>query len=93
MFKNLQHDVKCHIIALNLKSLSIEQIEFNADKTEFIWLGTRQQLLKVTHQSLVVNDVSVAPVNRVRDLGVIIDVELTMMAHVNQVISARFYQL
>jgi len=38
--------------------LSSNRLKFNADKTEFIWLGTRQQLLKVTHQSLVINGVS-----------------------------------
>jgi len=73
--------------------LSSNRLKFNADKTEFIWLGTRQQLLKVTHQSLVINGVSVRPVSKVRDLGVIIDEELTMIAHVNQVVSGCFYQL
>jgi len=54
------------------------RLKFNADKTEFIWLGTHQQLLKVTHQSLVINGVSVRPVSKVRDLGIITDEELTV---------------
>ena len=32
--------------------LSSNRLKFNADKTEFIWLGTRQQLRKITLQSL-----------------------------------------
>ena len=36
---------------------------------------------------------SVTPVSKVRDLGVIIDEELTMTAHVNQVFSDCSYQL
>ena len=68
-------------------------MKFNADKTEFIWLGTRQQLRKITQQSLDINGVSLLPGSKVRDLGVILDDELTMTAHVNHVVSGSFYQL
>ena len=70
-----------------------KRLKFNVDKTEFFWFGIRQQLLKVTQQSLVVNGVGVAPVSKVRDLGVLIDKELTLAAQVNQVVSGCFYQL
>jgi hypothetical protein len=73
--------------------LSSNRLKFNADKTEFIWPGTHQQLLMVAHQSLIINGVSVLPVSKVRDLEVIIDEELTMTAHVNRVVSGCFYQL
>ena len=73
--------------------LSSNRLKFNADKTEFIWLGTRQQLRKITQQSLDINGVSLLPVSKVRDLGVILDDELTMKAHVNHVVSGSFYQL
>jgi len=67
--------------------LSSNRLKFNADKTEFIWLGTRQQLRKLTQQSVHINDVSLAPVSKVRDLGVVLDDELSMTAHVNHVVS------
>jgi len=51
--------------------LSLISLKFDADKTEFIWIGTRQQLLKLTQQSLNINNVSLAPVSKVRYLGVI----------------------
>jgi len=73
--------------------LSSNRLKFNADKTEFIWLGTRQQLRKLTQQSLNINYVSLTPVSKVRDLGVVHDDELSMTAHVNHVVSGSFYQL
>jgi len=44
-------------------SLSSNRLKFNADKTED---RDRQQLLKFTRQSLNINDVSLAPVSKVR---------------------------
>ena len=73
--------------------MSSNRLKLNADKTEFIWLGTRQQLHKISWQPLVVGGVSVTPVHKVRDLGVIVDDELTMAAHVSKVVSGCFYQL
>jgi len=68
--------------------------EMNADETEFIWLGTRQQLAKVNLKSLVIGDQSIILLQNVRDLGVIIDDELTMESHVpNVVVWNSFYQL
>jgi hypothetical protein len=72
--------------------MSSNRLKLNADKTEFIWPGTRQQLRKISWQPLDVGGVSVAPVNKVRDLGVMAHDELTM-AHVSHVISGCFYQL
>src|SRR5664279_2850233 len=73
--------------------MSSNRLKLNADKTEFIWLGTRQQLRKISQQPLDVGGASVEPVSRVRDLGVIIDDKLTMAAHVNHVVSGCFNQL
>jgi len=73
--------------------LSSNRLKFNADKTEFIWLGKRQQFSKLTQQSLNINDVSLAPVSKDRDLEVVLDDELSTTAHVNHVVSGSFYQL
>ena len=64
------------------KWMSSNRLKLNADKTEFIWLGTRQQLAKVTVLPLLVKDQLITPLDKVRDLGVIIDGELTMERHV-----------
>ena len=73
--------------------MSSNRLKLNASKTEFIWLGTRQQLQKISNQPFNVDGVLVAPSNTTRDLGVWLDGELTMNAHVNKVVSSCFYQL
>jgi hypothetical protein len=44
--------------------MSSNRLQSNTDKTEFIWRGTRQQLLKIRWQPLDVGGASVAPVNK-----------------------------
>ena len=63
--------------------MSSIQLKPNASKTEFIWIGTRQQLSKVEEEALMVCGQSVTPMVKVRDLGVFVDRELTMEAHVS----------
>ena len=64
-------------------------------KTELIWFGTRQSLLKANHENLALQLDSgrIEPVGVVRDLGVLLDSELTMKDHVSKVASTCFYQL
>ena len=50
----------------------------NAGKTELIWLGTRQQLAKLSVLPLQIKDQIIIPLDKVRDLGVIIDSKLTI---------------
>ena len=72
---------------------SSNRLKLNADKTEFIWLGTRQQLAKVSVTPLEIKGQFITPVSEVRDLGVVIDRELSMEAHVGHVVRNCFYQL
>jgi len=74
------------------KWMSSNRLKLNADKTEFIWLGTRQQLANVTVLPLLVKDQLITPLDKVRDLGVIIDGELTTERHVRNVVRSCFYQ-
>jgi len=64
-------------------------LKLNADKTEFIWLGTEAQLAKISKTPFDVAGQAFMPVDNVRDLGVIIDSKLTMESHVQSV--ARSY--
>ena len=68
-------------------------MKLNASKTEFIWIGTRLQLSKVEEEALMVCGQSVAPLVKVRDLGVFIDRDLTMEAHVINTVRGCMYQL
>ena len=49
------------------------RLKLNADKTEFIWLATRQQLVKINASSLQFQNQTLTPFDRVRDLDVILD--------------------
>jgi hypothetical protein len=73
--------------------MSSNRLKLNADKTQFIWLGSPQQLVKVGHVRLTVGGVDVAPLDSVRDLGVTLDSKLTMKQHVDIVARSCFYQL
>jgi len=71
--------------------MTSNRLKLNADKTEFIWLGTSQQLSKVLATPLQVKDQLLQPKYTV--LGVLIDSQLTMEAHVRNVVRSCFYQL
>jgi len=73
--------------------MTSNRLKLNADKTEFIWLGTRQQLAKVSSSPLLIKCRFITPLNKVRDLGVIIDRELSMDAQTRNVTRCCFYQL
>jgi len=53
----------------------------------------RQQMAKVTVSPLQVKDQLITPLDKVRDLGVIIDGELSMDQYVRNVVHGCFYQL
>ena len=73
--------------------MSSNRLKLNADKTEFIWLGTRQQLSKLSSQPLAVGGQDVVPVHSARNLGLILDDQLTMDAHARNIVRSCFYQL
>ena len=78
---------------LMMQWMTSNRLKLNADKTEFIWLGTRQQLAKISQSPLLINGQFITPLNKVRDLGVIIDSELSMDAQTWNVARSCFYQL
>ena len=53
-------------------------IKLNADKTQLIWLGTRQQLAKLTVTQFQLSTSVVEFDSVVIDLGVVLDNQLTM---------------
>ena len=56
------------------------RLQLNADKTEVIWFGSKSNLAKIrsSDSSLSVGRQTVQPVSVVRDLGVLLDAELSM---------------
>src|SRR5688572_32821626 len=73
--------------------MSSNRLRLNPSKTQFIWLGTRQQLAKLDLCALSTQFPLFTFCTSVRDLGVILDQELTFTQHVNSVSRSCFYQL
>jgi hypothetical protein len=71
------------------------RLQLNASKTELIWFGSRQHLAGIPSDDLTLSTESgiIHPVNVVRDLGVLLDSELSMKLHISKVASCCFYQL
>ena len=58
-----------------------DNLMLNDDKTEFLIIGTRQQLTKVNINCIRVGSTDVCPVTVARNLGLWFDEQLTMSAH------------
>ena len=66
----------------------------NDDKTEFLLIGTRQQLAKInTACSITVGEYDIDPSLCVRNLGVWFDSRLSMSSHVTKLCNSSFYHL
>ena len=66
-----------------------DQLMLNDDKTEFLIIGTRQQLSKVSIQSIKIGQTEVSPVASARSLGTWFDTHLDMGIHITKTCSKR----
>ena len=71
------------------------RLQLNPDKTELIWFGSRHllQQLPPDKSSIQVCGIQVKPLDCVRNLGVLLDSQLTMKAHISKVVSTGFFHL
>ena len=73
--------------------MSSNRLKLNSDKTQLIWLGSRQQLLKVNPDSILLGDATVRFQSSVVNLGVVLDSNLSMRDHVSRLCRTSYYQL
>src|SRR6218665_3308394 len=73
--------------------MSSNRLRLNAQRTKFIWLGNRQQLAKLNLDALSAKFPMMSFSQVVRDLGVLLDSELTFSHHIDQVCRSCYYQL
>jgi hypothetical protein len=73
--------------------MSSNRLKLNTDKTQFIWLGTRQQLQKIGIDSIQLGSNNVKFQTSVGNLGVTLDSHLSMKAHVQRTCRTCYYQL
>ena len=70
-----------------------DKLKLNDDKTEFMIIGTSQQLAKVSINSLRVGTATITPVSSARNLGSWFDSKLTMATHISKTSNSAFYYL
>ena len=78
----------------DIRSCLIEGwLSLNDDKTDFLVIGTRQQLNKLNPSVLHVGDHTIDPSVNVRNLGTRFDNSISMDTHINQVCKTAFYHI
>ena len=70
-----------------------DKLLLNDDKTEFLMIGTKQQLAKVNIDHILIGDSVIRPKGVVKNLGTWLDSTLSMNSHVNNICSNAFYYL
>ena len=80
----------CAAIAEVCAWLISHELKFNDTKTEFIIIGTRQQLAKVEIPSVKVGTADIAPLTSIRNLGAWFDNKMSMNDHINKTCSKAF---
>jgi len=70
-------------------------LQLNDVKTDLAWFGSHVNLIKLANVdcSLSIGDVEVKPSTVVRDLGVLLDGELTLKQHISKVASCCYYHI
>ena len=66
-------------------SMWLSSSRLNPSKTLVIWLGGKHQVTKVPVDSVPIISTTVSTIESARALGVVLDSQLTMSAHVNSV--------
>ena len=73
--------------------LSACRLRLNALKTQLLWLGSSQLLDRVDCEDVLMLGTRVTTTETARDLGVVIDRELSLAAHVTTVCRSGYNQL
>ena len=69
------------------------RLKMNNSKTEFLTIGSSQQLKKIEYDFLMVGDTSVKVVDNARNLGAYFDSTLSMVQHIDTKCTAAALQL
>ena len=73
--------------------MASNRLKLNPSKTEVIWLGSSRRLKHCPMDALNIAGVSIKPSSYVRDLGVYVDGDLSLEAHISQLSRTCFYHL
>ena len=70
-----------------------DRLKLNDDKIEYLLIGTRQQLSKISAGSLAVGDHQITPALEAKNLGCWFDQQLSMGTQINKICSASYFHL
>ena len=70
-----------------------DRLKINDDKTEFLVIGTKQQLAKVNIDSINVGTAEVSSSSEVKNLGCWLDNQLKLDSHINRLCKSAFFHL
>ena len=73
--------------------MTASRLRLNPTKTQVMWLGSSQQLDKIAIKEVPLLSTRVMVVNTARGLGVVLDRQLSLDAHVTAVCRSGYYQL
>ena len=73
--------------------MSVSRLRLNPTKTEVMWLGASQQVSRIYIGDIPMLSTTIKVAESARDLGIILDAELTMSAHVTALCRSGFFQL
>ena len=69
------------------------RLKLNSDKTQFMWLGSKQQLAKIETECMQIGEHCIKFSTSAKNLGVTFDPELMMGLLVNNITRSCFFQL
>ena len=70
-----------------------DKLMINDNKTEFLIIGTKQQLAKLSVDNLKIGSTNIVPSTSVRNLGAWFDSNLCMSTHITKACSTSFFHL
>ena len=82
------------LCCLEIKNWMLEnRLKLNDEKTEAIVFGPKEKIQSIEPNSIKVGEANIDIVDKVRNLGVILDTELSMTEHINHVVRSCYYHL
>ena len=73
--------------------LTTNRLTLNPSKTEFLVIGTPQQRKKLGNISLSFGDTQISPVDSARNIGVIVDSDMSLSKHISNICRISFFQI
>ena len=72
--------------------MAFSRLRLNSNKTELIWLGAARYVKLCPEGPLLIAGAAIIPRLKIRDLGVMVDSDLSLKAHVQHVTAVVLFQ-